>query len=311
MSTPSPTNIFDTELQSRISIPDECAITAQMPSPNNPNQVWTAVPTQVTGSVRVASASAESEQDGKVRDYYLIVADLTLQAPDPPDLRTPGMVFDGKTTGTVTSWSISISPLSYDDEIAQRLKIEQSNWQAVAETELCANQPSTTPETTSYTNSMSQSLGLNCGFFGDQGTASFSYSLTAERSTTVTVGDVEVELDVSDNAPVWTFIVHGNSASHAITPEVQVLFDRLDDGIDPSARSGAPEAYATAPVAVFLLTVSLQWRGWDETDEGDAHIGVLSGSASFAVPIRVPPVPASANATRRNRTASAVARGGS
>jgi hypothetical protein len=289
LTDPSPTNLFNADLQNTVDLPDNFTVTASV---NNGGGLITA---PVSGTITFSSASAESVEDGKLRDYYLLVADLTLQPPDPSTLIDSGQPDPNEGEGGyVKSWSVSITPIDYYAPIAEQLGgILPTNWQPVCDTDCPANQPTTTPESTSYTNGMSQTLGASCGFFGDQGTLSVSGSLTVEHSKTVTVGDVEVLLDKPAQVPTWTFQVHNNSATHAITPEVQALFARLDDNISPAARSGDPKAFLTAPVAVFAVTIGLQWTSpfiW-EIDEI-----ALSGTNTFCVAVRVPPVPAATEA---------------
>jgi len=233
--------------------------------------------------VSTSKAVSMSEQDindpSNIQDYYMLTHELQL---------TPNIAPYGLWTG-VGSYLVEVVPIDGNGALAY------PNAKALTP----KSQPDTTESLTNYSESLSQSVSGNIGFFGPTPTGGVSGGLSTSHSISYQTADVSVTNKPNGSAVSILFSIAPGAAvaTAGFQPTVQHLNSSPDSvHFLPKARSNQPADAGTAPCVWFLLKVTTSLRFQVKFDGGiwgsSAKVG-LAPMAEFQIPIqvRMPPLP--------------------
>ncbi|MBI2772123.1 MAG: hypothetical protein HYX47_21065 [Burkholderiales bacterium] len=239
----------------------------------------------------------DAEDENTVYDYYWLGHDITVRQPSAQSiLSIPGYVNYGLTSVIATVSQVSEIPLGCIAASGPANSGSSSplrpggRLQPAAGVACIGTAPLSTVGSTSFSSSLSQSVSINAGCFGDTPTAGYSQTVTASNSRSYSISDVTLYNNQSSTSAQYNFIIMpgSNQSITAFSPYVQHIFRIADDG--QGARSSTR---ATASYAAFKLELKALLVIWCKDG---AHF--FPATATRYIPVIQPPPPQTIQSTQ-------------
>jgi len=228
--------------------------------------------------VCTTKAVSMSQQDmnnpSLIQDFYMITHELAL---------TPNVVAAGIWLG-MQSYHIEVIPIDGEGPLAY------PNSGSL----MTKSQPGTTESLTNYSDSMSQSVSGNVGFFGGTPTGGVSGGITTSHTVSYQVADVMVRNQPTEGGVSILFAIAPGAAVglSGFQPTLQHLNQGKDNAsFMPNERSNLAQDAGSAPCVWFLLRITAaMW--WKQKSSGTLKFG-SKPMAVFETPfqVRMPPIP--------------------